>query len=329
MTRLKIGNNKEEVSIVMPMRNASTTVEKALASLEKQTYPIKEVIVVNDASQDNSYDIVSNFSKKSKLPIRIITSKKRGGPGSTFNLGVGKAKSSLVILMHSDCSLPTNREIEKLTDPIRTKASVVASFPTIFVLERIWKKYDFWEKCFFVREVGKGTAGLATKFDCIRKDAYQKAGGFDVENFGVGGEDADLHERLRKIGKVTLSQARVTHLHYLGGGFTFKDFLRKKRQYAMIYGRLLRKRPRSFLGQGIILLLKPFLAILPFLPMVNIAGITIVILYSFLYTKKMFITQSTLKDSRIFILPFVNIFLLYCETFWIIESFLFGRNKLG
>lgn len=321
--------NKEQISIVMPMRNSSTTVEKALASLEKQTYPIKEVIIVNDASEDNSLNVIACFSKKSKLTIRIITRKKRGGPGSTFNLGVKYAKSSLVILMHSDCSLPTNREIEKLIDPIKGKPSVVAAFPTIFVLESVWKTYDFWEKCFFSREVGKGVAGLATKFDCIRKNAYQKAGGFDMENFGVGGEDADLHERLRRIGKVVMSQAKVTHLHFLGEGFSFKDFLRKKRQYAMIYGRLLKKRPQSFLGKGIVLLLKPFLAILPFLPVVNTVGIPIIILYSFLYTKRMFITKSTLKDSRILILPFINILLIYCETFWTIESFLFGKNKLG
>lgn len=321
--------NKVPVSVVIPMRNASTTVEEALDSLEKQTYPIKEVIIVNDASEDNSYEIACNYSKKSKLPISVITSKKRGGPGSTFNLGVKKAKSSLVVLMHADCSLPTNNEIERLTCPIRENASVVASFPTIFVLEKVWETYGFWEKCFLVREVGKGTAGLATKFDCIRKYAYQKAGGFDMENFGVGGEDADLHERLRKIGKVAISQAKVTHLHYLGGNFTFKDFLRKKRQYAMIYGRLLRKKPRLFLGKSIILLLKPFLAIMPFFPIINIVSIPIIVFYSFFYTKKMFMTKATLKDPQIFILPFLNILLLYYETFWMVVSFLFGKNKLG
>jgi len=322
-------DNREPVSIVMPMRNATTTVGKALASLEKQTYPVKEVIVVNDASEDDSCDVVSNFTKKSKLPIRIIMRKKRGGPGSTFNLGVKNAKSPLVILMHSDCSLPTNREIEKLTKPIRRRPNVVASFPTIYILEKVWKTYDFWEKCFFSREVGRGVSGLATKFDCIRKDAYQKAGGFDMENFGVGGEDADLHGRLKKIGKVILSQARVTHLHYLGEGFSFRDFLRKKRQYAMIYGRLIRKKPQSFLGKGIILLVKPTLAILPFLPVVSMLGIALIILYSFFYTKRMFTTKSTLMDPKILILPFVNILLLYYEAFWTIVSFLFGKNKLG
>lgn len=321
-------NNKEQVSIVMPMRNSETTVIKALESLEKQTYPIKEVIVVNDASEDNSYNVVTDFAKKSKLPIRILTKKKRGGPGSAFNLGVKEAKSPFVILMHSDCSLPTNREIEKLTDPIRGELNVVASFPTIFVMESVWKTYDFWEKCFFSWEVGRGVSGLATKFDCIRKDAYQKAGGFDMENFGVGGEDADLHERLKKFGKVVLSEARVTHLHFLGEGFSFKDFLRKKRQYAMIYGRLLRKKPQSFLGKGIILLLKPFLAILPFLPTINVVAILIITLYSFLYTWKMFTTESTLRDSKILLLPFLNILLIYYETFWTIEAFLFGKNKL-
>lgn len=324
-----MNKNTEPVSVVMPMRNASTTVIQSLTSLENQLYPIKEVIIINDASEDNSYSVVANFAKKSRLPIRVVTRKKRGGPGSTFNLGVKEAKSSLVILMHSDCSLPTRRELDKLVSPIRGKLEVVASFPTIFVLEKVWNTYDFWEKCFFSREVGNGVSGLATKFDCIRKEAYQKAGGFDMENFGVGGEDADLNDRLRRIGKVVLSQARVTHLHYLGNSFGFGDFLRKKRQYAMIYGRLLRRKPQSFLGKGVILLIKPFLALLPFLPVINSIGIPIVILYSFLYTKRMFTAESTLRDIRIFILPFLNIFLLYYELFWMVASFMFGKNKLS
>src|SRR3989344_3501807 len=198
--------SKVPVSVIMPMRNASTTVLDALKSIAKQDYPINEIIVIDNASEDRSVEIVENYSKKSKIPIQLTVRDSNKGVGANFNFGVKNARSSLVILMHSDCSLPTDIEIEKLTKAVIEDRDVVASFPTIFLLESVWKTYGFWEKCFFSREVGTGTAGLTTKFDCIRKDAYQKIGGFDMENFGVGGEDADLHAGLKDLGKEVLSK---------------------------------------------------------------------------------------------------------------------------
>lgn len=312
----------------MPMRNASTTVLHALESIVKQKYPIREIIIIDNASEDNSVEIVKRYLRKSIIPIHLTVRDNNKGVGANFNFGVKNAKSSLIVLMHSDCSLPTNIEIDKLTKPVIENKDVVASFPTIFLLEKIWNTYDFWEKCFFAREVGTGTAGLTTKFDCIKKDAYLKIGGFDMKNFGVGGEDADIHDRLRSVGKVVKSTAKVTHLHYLGEGFFLSKLFHKQRIYARIYGRLARTKGKSFFSDNAILLIKPTLAILPFIPIFRTLGIVLLILYAFFYTKKMFITVSTLMNPRIIMLPFLNIFLVYCETFWMAESFLFGKNKI-
>jgi len=75
-------------------------------------------------------------------------------------------------------------------------------------------------------------------------------------------------------------------------------------------------------------LIKPSLALLPFIPYLHVIGLMLLIIYSFLYTKKMFITKSTRENPRIIILPLLNVFLLYYETFWTIEAFLFGKNKI-
>lgn len=325
---MKSKNNLQPVTIIMPMRNASTTVVHALGSIEKQKYPVKEIIVIDNVSKDNSVEIVKNYSKKSRIPIKLIIRDVNKGVAGSFNLGAKVAKSSLVIFMHSDCSLPTDMEMEKLTKPVIENKDIVASFPTVFLLESVWRTYGFWEKCFFAREAGTGTAGLTTKFDCIRKDIYQKIGGLDERNFGVGGEDADIHDRLRAVGRVVKSDARVTHLHYLGEGYSLGKLLHKQRIYARIYGRLMRIKGKSFFSSNAVLLVKPALAILPLIPVFQALGISLLVLYAFLYTKKMFITKSTLMDYRIIFLPFFNILFLYHETFWMIESFLFGKNKI-
>lgn len=327
---MEIKNKKyTPVSIIMPMRDNQTTIVQSLESIEKQKYPIDEVIIVDDGSKDNSNKTVRTFAKNTKLKITLITRKKNGGLGSSFNMGVKKAKSELVILFHSDCALPSDMEVKKITDPFREDATVLATYPTIELPLGVWNKYDFWEKCLFSRIAGKGYAGPTSKFDCIKKDVYQKVGGFDTVQFSVGGEDMDFAKKISGMGKFVLSKAKATHLHYLGDDFTFAEFLRKQKQYTMAYGRLLRKRPQLFLGKSIIFLVKPFLAILPFLPVINIVGIPLVIFYSFFITKRMFLTRANYADWRIMLLPFVNIFLIYYETFWMLASSLFGENKVS
>lgn len=318
----------EPVTIVLPMRNAATTVLLSLQSINKQTYPIREVIIIDNASSDNSTSLVNKFSKNSKIPIKLIARKMNKSLGSSFNEGVKNSKSEFVILMHSDCALPTDEEVAKLVEPIRLNKDVVATFPTILLSKSVWETYDFWIKYYLARAVGREIAGLTSKFDCIRKDVYRKIGGFDVPNFGMGSEDADLHQRLIKVGKVTKSDARVIHLHYLGQGYSFRKLLVKQKTVGRGCGRLLKMGRISFINNGLILMVKPSLAILPFIPYLHIFGLILIVVYSFLYTKSMFMSAAALKNPRILALPFVNIFFLYYETFWTIEAFLFGKNKI-
>lgn len=319
--------NNQPVSIVIPMRDASTTVLHALKSITQQSYPIKEIVVIDNKSKDNSVDIVTNFARTSKISIRLIERKMNKGVGASFNEALQQAKSSLVVLMHSDCLLESNTELEKLVQPMKDK-EVVGTYPTIILPERIWNTFNFWEKYFFARLVDKGIAGFTTKFDCVRREVYLRVGGIDVENFGVGNEDADLHSKLTTIGKVVKSDAVVTHVYYLGSGYTLGMLLHKQRHVARSYGRAMRTRGTSIINNGLILFVKPGLAIIPFLPYLHIVGIVLLIAYSFFYTLKMFTTPSVLKDGRILLLPFLNIFLLYYETFWIFEAFFLGKNKI-
>lgn len=315
------------ISVVVPMRNAATTVIYTLSSLQKQNYPIEEIIIVDNASTDNSVTLVKGVIKKSKIPIKLIIRKKNKGAGASYNEGVENTKSPIVIFIHSDCVLPTKNEVKKLVAPYRKNEEIVATYSTVLFTQAVWEKYDFWEKYFFARVVGQNISGFTTKFDSVRRDVFLRIGGVDTVNFSVGNEDGNLHDKLRKVGNVVRSEAVVSHLHFIGEGYTFRKMLDKTRGYARAYGSILRVKGLSF-HSGLVFLIKPGLAILPFLPNFHVIGLVILLVFSFLYTKKMFLTKSTLSDPKIMLVPFVNIFILYYETFWIGESFFFGKNKV-
>lgn len=322
---------KKQVSCIVPMKNSETTICITLDSLNNQDYPIKEIIIIDNVSSDNSVAVVENYAKKSRIPIIVIKRKQNRGVGASYNLGTKKASTPFVVFMHSDSSLETRKEMEKLIKPFLADAAVIATYSTIINPNSVWETYNFWQKCLFARAVDTEQPGLNGKFDCFRRDVFLKIGGFDEvhfgDNIGVGGEDADLHIRLRKKGKVVLSQARVTHLHYLGKNYKMVNWIKNRKLLAKTYGRLLRVQGKGLSRDALVFAVKPTLALLPFIPETHFIGIVLLCAYSFLYTKKMFTAHSALRDPRIFLLPFLNIFLVYYETFWMLESFLIIRKK--
>lgn len=331
------------VTVIVPMRNSETTIIQTLESITEQKYPISEILIVDNASTDNSISLTEEYAKKSKIPIRILGQKINKGVGASYNRGVKEAKTDLVVFMHSDSSLPTPAELKKLVFPHRDNKNVVASYPTVLMLEDVWRNYNFWEKCLFSRAVGQKRPGMNGKFDCVRKDAFMKIHGFDDkhygEDIGIGGEDTDLYLKLDEVGSVVLSKACVIHLHYLGNNYKLSDWIKNRKLLARTYGRLVRLRWNnlpitpddkfpSFRFGILIFLVKPILAILPFIPYFFNFGIVMLIAYAFLNSRKMYITSSTVKNPRILLLPFIDIFLVYYETFYMIESFLYFKKEV-
>ncbi len=323
-----------EISVIILVYNAETTVLEALESIKKQACKVKEIIVIDNHSTDNSVRIVEEFKKKNQqLTIKIIIRDRLYAVSASYNLGVKLAKSNYVVTFHSDSSLSSKYELEKLMRPFIEDSKVVASGSFELLPEGIWNEYGFWQKYIFANAVGKERPSLNGKFDCYKKDAFLMIGGSDEVNFGgkkpVGGEDADLDARLKKVGKVVSSKATVIHMHYAGNNFSLKDVLKRKWVFARAYGRILRIRGKDLSIKAIILLLiKPSLGLLPFIPFFHLAGILLLMLFSVVYSWKMFITHSTLMNPRILIVPLLNIFFVYYEIYWMVHAyFIFDENK--
>ena len=56
-----------KLSVIIPLYNGSTTIEKTINSINKKSLSfIDEIIIYNDGSIDNSKEIVKNLKKKLK-----------------------------------------------------------------------------------------------------------------------------------------------------------------------------------------------------------------------------------------------------------------------
>lgn len=94
---------KGTVSIVIPVYNAERFLDACLKSVEEQTYPHYEAIIVNDGSTDGSREIAESFCRRD--PRFKLFDKENGGLSSARNLGIDNSRGEWLFFLDSDDEL--------------------------------------------------------------------------------------------------------------------------------------------------------------------------------------------------------------------------------
>lgn len=95
-------NKTPKYSIITPMFNSFSLMQKYFDSLEQQTNKNFEVIIVDDCSSDNSYDKAFEFAKQSTIDIKVLRTTENGGPGNARNFGLRSAAGEYILFIDSD-----------------------------------------------------------------------------------------------------------------------------------------------------------------------------------------------------------------------------------
>lgn len=91
--------NKELVTIIIPVYNASKFLNETINSILEQTYTNFELIFVNDCSLDNSADIILNYSDER---FKLINNETNSGAAISRNNGVKAAKGRYICFIDAD-----------------------------------------------------------------------------------------------------------------------------------------------------------------------------------------------------------------------------------
>lgn len=92
---------QELVSIIMPAYNAAATIQYAIDSVLSQTYGQWELIVINDASGDETARIASAYAERDSR-IRVICNEENMGVSQTRMRGMQAARGKWLALLDSD-----------------------------------------------------------------------------------------------------------------------------------------------------------------------------------------------------------------------------------
>ncbi|MDD5027121.1 MAG: glycosyltransferase [Candidatus Omnitrophica bacterium] len=188
------------VSVIVPTYNNKDTLGKAVASLNRQSYPrdCYEIIIVDDGSTDGTRRYVEQ--EGCFRGVRYIYQKNKG-PAAARNLGVQNALGEIVAFIDSDCVVAPIwiEEISKgyETPRLAGTGGTVKAVPTSSAVSQYCAYVKLNETPLMDKT---GVMFVITNNASFRKSYYKAAGGFDERYDFPGGEEPDLCYRLRKKG---------------------------------------------------------------------------------------------------------------------------------
>lgn len=210
------------VSIIIPVRNRSDLLQRCLQSVRAQDYDSCEVIVVDDGSTERRVKPVD--------ADLFISNGVHAGPAYARNVGALRSRGQLLLFLDSDTEL-RGGTLARLPALFMDDPSIGAlggsgqPDPSGGDVQYIsGKSYDALGRCVTThyRPSDQGTGlhdcdHIEAAFLCIRRDAFERVGGFDPD-WGYMGEDRDLCLRLKdaRYRVVACLDTRAIH-HCLGG----------------------------------------------------------------------------------------------------------------
>ncbi|RLD45745.1 MAG: glycosyltransferase family 2 protein [Bacteroidetes bacterium] len=91
-------SKKQEISVVIPVYNTEKYLDQAIESVLKQNEKPLEIIVVDDASSDNSINVAEQFGNK----ITLLKQPNNNGCGASRNRGIEHANGKYLAFIDAD-----------------------------------------------------------------------------------------------------------------------------------------------------------------------------------------------------------------------------------
>jgi len=205
-----------KISVIVTNWNGINLLKKNFLNVINTSPEAEEIILADDASEDESVEYIKNL--QTKYPqIKLITTKINLGFGKNTNRAVNEAKGELVILLNNDIT-PEKDYIKNTLIHFRDPKVYGVGFSE--KENENWAKI-FWKNGYIQYEAGKEITkthitGWLSGGDCIiRKQLFQKLGGFDEIYAPFYSEDMDLGYRAWKSGYILLWEPKsiVHHKH--------------------------------------------------------------------------------------------------------------------
>lgn len=130
-----------KISVIIPTFNSSNTIDRLVYSLSNQDFKDFEAIFIDDASEDNTIDILKDSLKNKRFAYQILKNKENKGPGYSRNMGINHSRGKYLVFIDSDDLINFNH-LSSLYKNI-TSNDVDSAFTKLVKLDNEDELFDF------------------------------------------------------------------------------------------------------------------------------------------------------------------------------------------
>jgi cellulose synthase/poly-beta-1,6-N-acetylglucosamine synthase-like glycosyltransferase len=179
---------KQPVSVIICARDEAENLMKFLPAVLEQDYPEFEVIVVNDCSEDNSYDILGNLQLKyPHLKISTIIKDPKFTHNKKFAqfIGIKAAKNEILLFIDADCQPESDKWIEGMASQFDEKINIVIGYGKYNSEKGLLNKYIRYDSWMIAMQyLGMAIRGIPY-MGVGRNLAYRRSFFFEKKGFGL------------------------------------------------------------------------------------------------------------------------------------------------
>ena len=185
-----------KISIILPTFNRSQILKETIYDIQNQTFENYELIIINDASTDNTLEEIQALNKKDSR-MRIINNKENYGCAKSREIGLSHSKNEIIVFIDDDDKWDNHKLMKQYDAMMHNNSDVVISDYNISIdNKKIYKSmYVFYQnfKKFILEKPGPF-------FQCImiKKNLIQKMiNPFDTKS--IPSEDWNFFIELSKL----------------------------------------------------------------------------------------------------------------------------------
>ena len=207
-----VAEHELPVSIVICTRNNLTQLQTLLGAVAKQNYSRHEVIVVDDRSDDDTYDYLLQASRQGAFKlVRINQTPDHINPKKyALTIGIKAARHPYLLLTDADCQPRSAEWISHMVAPLHTGAQIVLGYspykrqPGVLNLLVRFDSFFTALQYFSFALAGQPYMGVGRNL-AYRRDFFFANKGFSQHAGVVGGDDDLFVNRLSGKAQVQLA----------------------------------------------------------------------------------------------------------------------------
>ena len=195
-----LGKNNPLVSVLIGSFNREKLIRRCLDSILNQTYENIEIIVVDDASSDNTISVLEKYVNNYPNQIQFIRNETNKGIAYNSNLSYSLAKGDYFALIGDDDEWHDQNKIAKQLNVFEknSKLGIVSTFWNDVKNGQILKKHEPIIDKDYLGQILRGNGVYCGSTVLISRNAWKSVNGFDERL--TRGTDSELFRSIIKKG---------------------------------------------------------------------------------------------------------------------------------